>query len=343
MTDRSDTQTAAPSSALTAFLRGVERRGEVLAQLQCGDAEQAERALAATLRAFLARAGDWPMASWPNRFWALLVATPALHAPARQPRWAPGLEALAPLAAEDRLALLLRIVVGLDEAAAADVLGTPEAEYRHALARACPRDAAGHPDAVAWRALAEAAQRELRDVSPERLARLAELRDAAAAGTLARTLERAPAASPAATAPAPRPSRPQRAPGRRRWIALAVLLLAAAVAVTAWSLRRAHPALPPEPVSQAPAGVLHVVDAAPVLVEELPAEDLDVPDAKQVATADPGDAAMLADPEFALARQADFYAWSAAGGPVPPDESEPRALGGPDMAAAGLETVSDDE
>jgi len=344
MTDRSDAESAAPSSALTAFLRGVERRGDVLAQLQCGDDAQAERALAATLRAFLARAGDWPMASWPNRFWALLVATPALHAPASQPHWAAGLEALAPLAAEDRLALLLRIVVGLDEAAAAEVLGAPESEYRHALARACPRDAAGHPDAQAWRALAEAAQRELRDVSPERLARLAELRDAAAAGTLARALERSAQAAPGAHAPAARRELPaRRMAGRGRWIALAMVLLAVAAAVTAWSLRRQHPALPPEPVSQAPVGALHVTDAAPVLVEELPAEDLDTPRGGQVATTDPADAAMLADPDFALARQADFYAWSAAGGPVPPDESEPRAISGPDMAAAGLETVSDDE
>lgn len=344
MTDRSDAESGVPSSALTAFLRGVERRGEVLAQLQCGDGAQAEHALAATLRAFLARAGEWPMASWPNRFWALLVATPALHAPASQPRWAPGLEPLAPLAAEDRLALLLRIVVGLDETAASEVLGTPESEYRHALARACPRDAAGHPDAQAWRALAEAAQRELRDVSPERLARLAELRDAAAAGSLARALERGSPATPAAATPATRRASPRRrADGRGRRIALAVVLLALAAAVTAWSLRRQHPALPPEPVSQAPDGALHVTDAAPVLVEELPAEDLDVAADGQVATADPAEAAMLADPDFALARQADFYAWFAAGGPVPPDESEPRALGGPDMAAAGLETATDDE
>lgn len=342
MTDRSAAESAAPSSALIAFLRGVERRADVLAHLQCGDPGQAERAVAATLRAFLSRAGDWPMATWPGRFWSLLAATPALREPASRPRWAPDLQALAPLAAEDRLALLLRIVVGLDEIAAAEVLGTSEADYRHALARACPRDATGHPDAQGWRLLAEAAQRELRDVPPERLARLAELREAALAGTLANVVERAPAPTTARPAPARRATA-RRVPGRGRWIALAVLLLLAAVAVTAWSLRRVHPPLPPEPVSQAPAGVLHVTDAAPVLVEELPGENLDEVPGDKLAGADAADAAMLADPDFALARQADFYAWFAAGGPVPPDESEPRASAGPDMAAAGLETVSDDE
>ncbi|PWH29021.1 hypothetical protein CEX93_02015 [Xanthomonas euvesicatoria] len=42
-------------AALSAFLRGVERRGLVLAQLQCGDVAAAERALAAGAR--------WPAGS----------------------------------------------------------------------------------------------------------------------------------------------------------------------------------------------------------------------------------------------------------------------------------------
>jgi len=331
MTAKPVTDITASTPALTAFLKGVERRADVLASLQCGDPELAGRALAAAFRAFQARAGEWPMAVWPTRFWALLAATPALREPGRAPQWPAGLAALAPLAAEDRLALLLRIVVGLDETAAAEVLGVDEAAYRQALARACPRDAAGHPDANAWRALAEAAQRELRDVAPQRLARIADVREAAV---------RASAAGTQAAAPrmAARPARARRVVPR--WLIAGIVLLGLVAATAWWVLRRPPVSLPPDPVSQAPAGVLHVTDAAPVLVEELPADDLEPPAA--VASADPAAAAMLADPDLALARQADFYAWFAAGGPVPPDESEPRPTA-PDMAAAGLETVNDDE
>jgi len=343
MTARSAAESAISPTALAAFLKGVERRADVLAGLQCGEPDQADRALAATFRAFQARAGQWPMATWPNRFWALLAATPALREPARAPYWPEDLQALAPLAAEDRLALLLRIVVGLDEAAAAEVLGSDEAAYRHALARACPRDAAGHPDAQAWRGLAEAAQRQLRELPPGRMARLTELREGAPASAFVARAEDRPTDLRESA-----PTRAQRRGAwtrRQRWIWIAVAVLALAViAAGLWAWRRPGVTLPPEPVSQAPAGVLHVVDAAPVLVEALPAEDLDASEqaAPNVAAGQPGDAAMLADPDLALARQADFYAWFAAGGPVPADESEPRPTS-PNMAAAGLETVTDDE
>lgn len=336
MTARPVTEITPAAPALAAFLKGVERRADVLASLQCGDPALADRALAATFRAFQTRAGEWPMAVWPTRFWGLLAATPAMREPGRAPRWAAGLAELAPLAAEDRLALLLRIVVGLDETAAADVLGVDEADYRQALARACPRDAAGHPDANAWRALAEAAQRELRDAAPDRLAHLAEVRETAVRASAPRTTTQAPHT----TDRPPRLRRRGLPPAVKRWWLPVLVLLVLAAAVAGWAMHRHSVSLPPEPVSQAPAGVLHVTDAAPVLVEELPADDLETP--APVATADPADAAMLADADLALARQADFYAWFAAGGPIPPDESEPRPTK-VDMAAAGLETVTDEE
>ncbi|WP_421569779.1 hypothetical protein [Stenotrophomonas sp. PD6] len=79
----------------------------------------------------------------------------------------------------------------------------------------------------------------------------------------------------------------------------------------------------------------------PVAVETLPADDLPV-----TAPADPvhaaSDAAMLADPELTLARDADLYAWFAAGGPVPVDESQPQPSR-PEPATAGLETAAADE
>ena len=60
------------AGALSAFLRGVERRALVVAELQCGDAARAEQTLVAVMRAFAAVASDLPMAQWPTRFWTLL-------------------------------------------------------------------------------------------------------------------------------------------------------------------------------------------------------------------------------------------------------------------------------
>src|SRR5690606_15855285 len=69
----------AARAALTAFLRGVERRGVVFAQWQGGDAAAGDAALADTLRAFAAGAQAMPFAEWPRRFWAMLLAAPQLR------------------------------------------------------------------------------------------------------------------------------------------------------------------------------------------------------------------------------------------------------------------------
>ena len=50
----SDSSSSPAPAALAAFLRGCERRGAVFAELQCGDAERGDIALAAALRAFRA-------------------------------------------------------------------------------------------------------------------------------------------------------------------------------------------------------------------------------------------------------------------------------------------------
>lgn len=164
-------------AALSAFLRGVERRGFVVALLQCGDEAAAGRALAVVQQAFRRHAGEDLMAGWPVRFWRLLSLAPGLGQDRAGGAWPEPFAALATLAPRDRLALLLRIVAGLDEPMAADVLGVDEDDYRLALARACPRDAAGHPDAPAWRALAEAAQAQVRALSTDRLERATRLQD----------------------------------------------------------------------------------------------------------------------------------------------------------------------
>ena len=51
---------------------------------------------------------------------------------------------------------------------------------------------------------------------------------------------------------------------------------------------------------------------------------------------------MLADRDYPLAADADLYAWSAAGGPLPVDESEPKPTR-PEPVGAALETAAADE
>ena len=84
-----------PPAALAAFLRGCERRGAVFAELQCGDTDRGDVALAAALRAFRGNAAALPMADWPVRFWSLLSAAPPLRTAAPDPRWPGALSALA--------------------------------------------------------------------------------------------------------------------------------------------------------------------------------------------------------------------------------------------------------
>ncbi|KFA33074.1 membrane protein, partial [Xanthomonas vasicola pv. vasculorum NCPPB 206] len=110
-------------AALSAFLRGVERRGLVLAQLQCGDVATAERTLAAALRAFSSQAAGRPMAGWPMRFWSLLATAPPLRREPMPGTWLPPFTALGQMQTADRLALLLRIVAGLEEVVASEVQG----------------------------------------------------------------------------------------------------------------------------------------------------------------------------------------------------------------------------
>lgn len=319
----------AAANALSAFLRGVERRALVVAQLQAGDEAVAARAVAVAMRAFAGHAAHLPMVEWPARFWGLLCSTPQLLAPPDGGYWPAPVQHLQQLAPAERLALLLRIGGGLDEVAAASVLGVPAETYRQALAGACPLDAGGNPDAAGWRALAEEVQTQVRDLSPARIQQLEQLRDAVVSG-------------PPSTKPAVRTStpvmRPRSAAARkahsrwrwRTWLLLCLpLLLLAVVAWWGWRGNQAGAG------SAAPAeGVL--TDNGTVLVEELADDRL--PSVPAVDAYAATDAAMLADPDLALARDADFYAWFAAGGPLPVDESQPQPSR-PEPASAALETV----
>jgi hypothetical protein len=84
-----------------------------------------------------------------------------------------------------------------------------------------------------------------------------------------------------------------------------------------------------------------IVDAGPVRVEALPAASANPSPAAFDSHVD-ADAIMLADPDLGVARDADFYAWFAAGGPIPVDESQSQPTR-PAPATIELETVDGDE
>lgn len=317
-------------AALSAFLRGVERRGVILAELQCGRRETGEIALAAALRAFRQYASEQPMAQWPHGFWSLLVAAPPLRQAHPEARWPQELDWLADLSDVDRMALLLRLAAGLDEDEAAAAMDLDQAGYRAALTRACPRDAQGQPDPQGWRALAEAVQQHVRALSPERLAHLSRLRETLVLGAERRAVvpepdlaASAPAAQPVPNQPAAQPPAAARpAPRARRalrWkLALAALLvLGALAALAAWwwhgqQARLSAPATTAAEVGQFGAQALQA--DAPVQVEVLPESDQAGQrfDAAQGVLTHP-DFDLLMDPQgLALARRAGFLSWYAA-------------------------------
>jgi hypothetical protein len=310
-------------AALSAFLRGVERRGIVLAELQCGRRETGEIAMAAALRAFGQYASEQPMAEWPRGFWSLLASAPPLRQAHPEARWPQEMDWLADLSDSDRLALLLRLAAGLDEDDAAAVMGVNQVGYRGALTRACPRDEAGQPDAAAWRALAEAIQQHLRALSPERLAHLSRLREALAPDVPE------PTPAPVSVAPepvrkpspSPAPRRPRSAAARRPFpwrqvlIAAAVLLVLAAIAGGWWYLHQGRLAAPATVGAQGGGdGAQPLRDEAQVQVEPLSRDDeADKRFSQAEAVLTHPDFDALMDPQgLALAQRAGFLAWYAA-------------------------------
>lgn len=177
------TDAAAGPASLTAFLRSIERRGAVFAQLQCGDAILGDNALAAAMWAFGQAAEQAPAADWTRRFWTLLLASPQLRQTRHAPQWPAALAPrLSRLGRGARAALLLRLLAGLPEADAATVLGIARPTYRLALQRALPRRADGSADDAAWRELHDALQQAPRQLPAARSASLAQLREGAIQG-----------------------------------------------------------------------------------------------------------------------------------------------------------------
>ncbi len=114
------------SPALVAFLRGIEPRARVLARAQAGPALDDERLLAAVREEFSQRAARLPLAEWPLRYWGLLLARDELGRPTGQTPDHP----LYALTHTRRLALLLRLVAGMEPPGAARVMGLSETAYR---------------------------------------------------------------------------------------------------------------------------------------------------------------------------------------------------------------------
>ncbi len=116
----------APSAALAAFLRGIEPRARILARAHVGpDLDDAALLDAVRVR-FVALAAGLPLAEWPLRYWCLLLAREELE----QAGGALPMHPLYGLSHALRLALLLRLVVGLEPAGAAKVMGVSEPAYR---------------------------------------------------------------------------------------------------------------------------------------------------------------------------------------------------------------------
>ncbi len=185
------TDTAAHSApgeaALAAFLRGIERRGFVLADAQCGDPVRAQAAIDAATRMFRAEAADLPLARWPAFFWQRLLAQPVLRELAK----ASHEPLLARLSAGPRTALLLRLVAGLDQAHGAEVLRVSPEAYRHALYRALRELHAQGIDDAQLKTLRERLQQRAKQL-PETGQRMPPVRIAPRAAPPTHRIERAP-------------------------------------------------------------------------------------------------------------------------------------------------------
>ena len=165
-------------AAVTAFLRGIDRRARLFAGVQAGDPLAAQHALAVVGRVFSGEAGQWPIAEWPRQYWRLLLAAPALRKP---PIVVvnPQLPGIGRLAVETRAAVLLHLVAALDDADASAALGIDIDAYQALIRDALPRDALGQPDVDVWRAWRAAVERELARVPEPALPPVARMAAAA--------------------------------------------------------------------------------------------------------------------------------------------------------------------
>ena len=305
------TDAAIPISSATgapaAFLRGVERRAVVLAELQCGSMARGDAAVAAALRAFARTAPEAPMATWPVRFWSLLLAAPDLRRSAEGAAWPPAWAALAALGNGPRVALLLRLVAALEMDEAAAALGIAPEAYRAALQRAIPYRHDGTPDRDAWQDRVAQVRAAIEGMDPARLARLhaapvARVADAQASTQGARQTSLQEPAPVAAQRAVQTPVAAPRAMRHRSWVVIATL------AITCAGTAIGIAALHPHWFERLPfRGSL--VRTAPLPPADAPASTYDA----DLAAWSHRDFIAIADPEGV--RRADtlpFFAWYAA-------------------------------
>ena len=209
-------------AAIAAFLRGVARRAALLVQVQAGGHHaSAEQALQVASQVFASEVGPRPIAEWPRQFWTLLLAAPALR---RGADAAPGarLPGVARLPPDQRAAVLLHLVAGLDEADAAAVLGIGVQDYQQRIRDALPRDVLGQPDLDVWRAWRAQAERELAAMPEPPLPDVQRARNAPGA----------PPPVPVPESELPEQDDDGRHRRRMRWLWLGLLLSTIAMAAT---------------------------------------------------------------------------------------------------------------
>lgn len=339
MSSRPPSSTARPAAApaaLAAFLRGVERRGAVLAELQTGDAATGDVALGTAMRRFSGQvrgqADGYAMTDWPARFWATLLAEPGLRNRTALALPLDAADNLVALASGPRIALLLRLAAGLSEDEAAAVLGVPASSYRMALQRALPHHPDGRADPQAWQRLRDEVHRRIKTLPAPRLERLARAREAALAGVVGAS---------AAAADAAQRAEPARAWPRGLlaglWLLLGLCVLA--FAATFWGpFADRHRAAPGD-------GSIRVQP----LPEEAPASRYS-PDAGLISHRD---YALLADPDgVAASRELAFHSWLAAQedpdnplelGPMPDaTDVAPAPIAGVDAGLGETQAEADD-
>lgn len=318
-----DTGGADAPTALTAFLRGMERRGLAFAWLLSGSRETGETALAWAVARFRREAGTTRFGDWPRRFWSTLLGAPALRRPPADPRWGPAFAPLARLGHGPRAALLLRLAAGLAESDAAAVLGTTRPTYRLGLARALPRRADGSADVEAWRALGEATQDLQRSLPPGLLS-------AAMGGDTGHGITRGRARATTARARVRRPA----SPGVRAALWLVAVLTLLALLASFVAPERVRFDRLPEGLDEAPGGVI----AEPLPPPEPPAGRY------------PAEAALELHPDLALLLDADdvepaathpaFHSWLVAEARA--DEVDPPAAGASATVASTPGTAAGD-
>jgi hypothetical protein len=291
---------ASPPPALLAFLRGLERRARTLATAQCGDPEAAGRVWSETAARFSDEAAVLPVATWPVRFWASLVAHPAMAAPLAEG------SPLAAVGPGPRAALLLRLVAGLDPRPAAEVLGVSEATYRYALQRGLEQARAAGIDADGLRALREGWQRQPppRSPAPDGFGVAPGPAPAPPAPAVAESLAPAPSPTPTPTPPATRAHR-----WRAGLLALGGLAAIGLLTLAWWSNRSV-------PTAARPVAVL----PAPVVAPDRPSPVMH-PDYLLVAA--PEDAKLADDLELLSWVAAGQDAVAPAPGPTPAPEPTP--------------------